>query len=341
MPDLAQATDSRTGSHLIAATLRKELARDPSIVVFGEDVAHLGGVFGATRRLRGEFGDERVFDTPVSETAFVGMAVGAAQAGLRPIVEIMFVDFAGVCFDQIANQMAKNHYMAGGRVQVPLVLRAAVGSIGSAAQHSQVLSATFAHIPGLKVVFPGSHGDLQRLLVAAIRDDSPVIFLEHKRLLKAHVGDLPLIDAISADEQVDPEPLGKLRQIRPGPDLTIVTAGWMVQESLKAASELTQKGISAGVVDLRTLVPLDREGLAEVGRKTRNVLVVDEDYTSYGMAAEVICSIAEQLGPHAPRMARIGLDVPLPASRVLEDEVLPGDTAIARAGEALAAGSCH
>lgn len=340
MPDLAQATDSRTGSHLIAATLRQELARDPSIVVFGEDVAHLGGVFGATRRLHGEFGDQRVFDTPVSETAFVGMAVGAAQAGLRPIVEIMFVDFAGVCFDQIANQMAKNHYMAGGRVQVPLVLRAAVGSIGSAAQHSQVLGATFAHIPGLKVVLPGSHGDLQRLLVAAIRDDSPVIFLEHKRLLRAHVGDLPLSEAIPAGEQADPEPLGRLRQIRPGPDLTIVTAGWMVQESLKAASELARKGISAGVVDLRTLVPLDRDGLAEVGEKAKNILVVDEDYTGYGMTAEVICSIAEQLGPRAPRMARIGLDVPLPASRVLEDEVLPGDTAIARAGEALVARSC-
>src|SRR5579859_391698 len=256
MPDLAQAADSRTGSHLVAAALRQELARDPSIVVFGEDVAHLGGVFGATRRLRGEFGDERVFDTPVSETAFVGMAVGAAQAGLRPVVEIMFVDFAGVCFDQIANQMAKNHYMAGGRVRVPLVLRAAVGSIGSAAQHSQVLSATFAHIPGLKVVFPGSHGDLQRLLVAAIRDDSPVIFLEHKRLLKARVGALPLSDAVPADDQVDPEPLGTLRQVRPGSDLIIVTAGWMVQESLKAASELARKGISAGVVDLRTLVPI-------------------------------------------------------------------------------------
>jgi acetoin:2,6-dichlorophenolindophenol oxidoreductase subunit beta len=340
MPDVAQTADSRTGSHLVAAALRQELARDRSIVVFGEDVAHLGGVFGATRRLRGEFGDERVFDTPVSETAFVGMAVGAAQAGLRPIVEIMFVDFVGVCFDQIANQMAKNHYMAGGRVRVPLVVRAAVGSIGSAAQHSQVLSATFAHIPGLKVVFPGSHGDLQRLLVAAIRDDSPVIFLEHKRLLKARVGALPLSDAVSADDQVAPEALGTLRQVRPGSDLIIVTAGWMVQESLKAASELARKGISAGVVDLRTLVPLDRDGLAEAGRKARRVLVVDEDYSSYGMAAEVICSIAERLGPDAPRVARLGLDVPLPASRVLEEEVLPGDKAIVQAAEALVAGSC-
>jgi pyruvate/2-oxoglutarate/acetoin dehydrogenase E1 component len=331
------ATDLRTGSHLIADVLRQELARDPSVVVFGEDVAHLGGVFGATRRLRREFGDERVFDTPVSETAFVGMAVGAAQAGLRPVVELMFVDFAGVCFDQIVNQMAKNHYMAGGRVQLPVVLRAAAGSIGSAAQHSQVLGATFAHIPGLKVAFPGSHGDLQRLLVTAIRDDSPVVFLEHKQLLKARVDALPLSDALPAGEPVQPEPLGRLRQVRPGQDVTIVSAGWMVQESLKAADALAGRGISAGVVDLRTLVPLDRDGLANVASQVPHLLVVDEDYTSYGMAAEVVCTIAERLGPGGPRMARIGLDVPLPASRALENEVLPGSRMIAHAAAALVA----
>lgn len=345
MPEKAAVTDqqtapadTRTGSHLVAAVLRQELARDPSVVVFGEDVAHLGGVFGATRRLRREFGGERVFDTPVSETAFVGMAVGAAQAGLRPVVELMFVDFAGVCFDQIANQMAKNHYMAGGRVQLPLVLRAAAGSIGSAAQHSQVLGATFAHIPGLKVVFPGSHGDLQRLLVSAIRDDSPVVFLEHKQLLKARADALPLSDALAAGEPAEPEPLGRLRRVRPGSDITIVTAGWMVQESLKAASALAGRGISAGVADLRTLVPLDRDGLADVASRVPHLLVVDEDYTSYGMAAEVVCTIAERLGPGGPRMARIGLDVPLPASRALENAVLPGSSMIADAAATLVAG---
>lgn len=330
-------TDTRTGSHLVASVLRQELARDPSVVVFGEDVAQLGGVFGATRRLSREFGDERVFDTPVSETAFVGMAVGAAQAGLRPVVELMFVDFAGVCFDQLANQLAKNHYMSGGKARLPVVVRTAVGSIGSAAQHSQVLGATFAHIPGLKVVFPASHGDLQRLLVTAIRDDSPVIFLEHKQLLKARVDTLPLADALPAGEAVEPTPLGQLRQVRAGSDLTIVSAGWMVQESMRAADALAQRGISAGVVDLRTLVPLDRDGLAEVAARTERLLVVDEDYTSYGMTAEVVCAIAERLGPGGPRMARIGLDVPLPASRVLEDEVLPGSFMIAEAAAALAA----
>ncbi|MGH3402543.1 MAG: alpha-ketoacid dehydrogenase subunit beta [Streptosporangiaceae bacterium] len=330
-------TDTRTGSHLVASVLRQELARDPSVVVFGEDVAQLGGVFGATRRLSREFGDERVFDTPVSETAFVGMAVGAAQAGLRPVVELMFVDFAGVCFDQLANQLAKNHYMSGGRARLPVVVRTAVGSIGSAAQHSQVLGATFAHIPGLKVVFPASHGDLQRQLVTAIRDDSPVIFLEHKQLLKARVDGLPLTDALPAGEAVEPAPLGQLRQVRAGSDVTIVSAGWMVQESIRAADALAQRGISAGVVDLRTLVPLDRDGLADVAAHADRLLVVDEDYTSYGMTAEVVCAIAERLGPGGPRMARIGLDVPLPASRVLEDEVLPGGRMIADAAAALAA----
>jgi acetoin:2,6-dichlorophenolindophenol oxidoreductase subunit beta len=333
----AAATDTRTGAHLVAGVLRQELARDPSVVVFGEDVAHLGGVFGATRRLRREFGDERVFDTPVSEAGFVGMAVGAAQAGLRPVVELMFADFAGVCFDQVINQMAKNHYMAGGRVQLPVVLRAAAGSIGSAAQHSQVLGATFAHIPGLKVVCPGSHRDLQRLLVTAIRDDSPVVFLEHKRLLKARVDALPLSDGLPAGEPAEPAPLGRLRHVRPGCDVTIVTAGWMVQESLQAAGALAGRGISAGVVDLRTLVPLDRDGLAEVASRVPHLLVVDEDYASYGMAAEVVCTIAERLGPGGPRMARIGLDVPLPASRALEDEVLPGSSMIAHAAAALVA----
>jgi acetoin:2,6-dichlorophenolindophenol oxidoreductase subunit beta len=334
----AAATDTRTGSHLVAGVLRQELGRDPSVVVFGEDVAQLGGVFGATRRLLREFGDERVFDTPVSETAFVGMAIGAAQSGLRPVVELMFVDFAGVCFDQLANQMAKNHYMAGGRLQLPVVVRAAVGSIGSAAQHSQVLGATFAHIPGLKVVFPGSHRDLQCLLVTAIRDDSPVVFLEHKRLLKARVDALPLSDALAAGEPVDPEPLGRLREVSRGSDVTVVTAGWMVQESLQAADALARRGISAGVVDLRTLIPLDSDGLAAVASQVPHILVVDEDYTSYGMAAEVICTIAERLGPSGPRMARIGLDVPLPASRALENEVLPGTDMIVHAAAALVHG---
>ena len=203
--------DTRTGAHLVAAALAQEMDRDPAVIVFGEDVARLGGVFGATRGLARRFGDRRVFDTPVSETAFVGMAVGAAQAGLRPVVEIMFADFIGVCYDQVLNQMAKNTYMSGARVRVPVVLRTAAGCIGSAAQHSQVLSATFAHIPGLKVAYPASHGDLAGMLVAAVRDDNPVVVLEHKWLLKSRVPDLAFNDAAPAGAPIEERPLGALR----------------------------------------------------------------------------------------------------------------------------------
>jgi len=311
------------------------MLRDASIVVFGEDVAKLGGVFGATRGLARQFGDRRVFDTPVSETAFLGMAVGAAQAGLRPVTELMFVDFLGVCFDQILNQLAKNTYMSGGRLQVPVVLRTAVGCIGSAAQHSQVLSATFAHIPGLKVFYPGSPGDLQGLLVAAIRDDNPVVFLEHKWLLKTRLSELPFNDAQPEDSEIQPSPLGRVRCLREGTDITIVTAGYMAQLALLAASDLEQDGISANVIDLRTLVPLDREGLARAARGAPFLLVLDDDYQAYGMSGEVMATIVEQLGRDAPLMSRHAVDVPIPAAAVLEAEVVPSVSSIKQAARAL------
>ncbi len=334
MPESPRAADRRTGSHLVATVLMQEMQRDEGIVVFGEDVGALGGVFGATRRLQREFGSSRVFDTPISETAFVGMAIGAAQAGLRPITEIMFVDFIGVCFDQVLNQMAKNHYMSGGRVRVPLVLRTAVGSIGSAAQHSQVLSATFAHIPGLKVLFPGTPGDLEGLLVAAIRSDDPVVFLEHKWLLKSRLAEVPFSDAGSPELPVEPSPIGVARRIREGSDVSIFASGWMVQQAMIAATELESEGISAGVVDIRSLVPLDRDGLAEEALKAPRALVVDEDFAGFGTAAEVMASIAERI-PGEVRMARHALDVPQPASKVLEESVVPSPGSIARAAERL------
>ncbi len=329
MAESTPARDRRTGSHLVAAAISQEMRRDDAMVVFGEDVGALGGVFGATRRLQREFGSDRVFDTPISETAFVGMAVGAAQAGLRPIVEIMFVDFIGVCFDQVINQMAKNHYMSGGRVRVPLVLRAAVGSIGSAAQHSQVLAATFAHVPGLKVLFPGTPGDLEGLLVAAIRSDDPVIFLEHKWLLKSRLSELPFNDADSGGTAVEPSPIGKARRIRDGSDVSIITCGWMVQQAVIAADDLESAGISAGVVDIRSLVPLDRDGLAEQALRAQCALVVDEDFAGFGTASEVMASIAERI-PGEVRMARHALEVPQPASKVLEERVVPSARSIAR-----------
>jgi pyruvate/2-oxoglutarate/acetoin dehydrogenase E1 component len=323
--------DSRHGSVLVSQALQQEMRADRRVVVFGEDVAALGGVFGATRQLQRTFGDERVFDTPISESAFVGMAVGAAQSGLRPVVELMFVDFLGVCFDQIANQMAKNHYMSGGRVRVPLVLRTAVGSIGSAAQHSQVLGATFAHIPGLRVVFPSDHADLQGMLVAAVRSDDPVVFLEHKRLLKARDHELAVRHAPAARGAVEPAALDGLRVLRPGRDLMLVAAGWMVQECAGAVDRLAAEGFDVGLVDLRVLAPLDREGLTGAVADAARVLVVDDDYLRYGVSGEVAISISERLARSRPEIRRHGLDVSQPASAVLERRVVPDAESIASA----------
>ena len=330
----AAANDRRNGSQLVAETLHAEMARDSSIIVLGEDVAELGGVFGATRGLLRDYGPERVLDTPISETAFIGAAIGAAQVGLRPVVELMFVDFLGVCFDQIANEMAKHRYMSAGGMPVPLVLRTATGCIGAAAQHSQVLSATFAHIPGLKVAFPSTPGDLRGMLLTAIRDPDPVVILEHKWLLKSRVSELRYCEDLSS--AAEPVPFGRVRRLRAGGDVTIVAAGFMVQHALTAADQLAQEGLEVGVVDLRTLVPLDREGLAREAGCADALLVVDDDYADYGMCGELIATIAEQLGSAAPRMARHAVDVPIPASRILEEAVVPSAASIAAAARRLA-----
>ncbi|MEO8423732.1 MAG: transketolase C-terminal domain-containing protein [Actinomycetota bacterium] len=326
---MSSGVASLTVSQLLAETLSEEMARDPRVVVFGEDVGALGGVFGVSRKLQRTYGSDRVFDTPISETAFIGMAIGAAQAGMIPVVELMFVDFLGVCFDQIMNQMAKNTYMSGGHLAVPVTLRTAVGSIGSAAQHSQVLSATFAHIPGLKVVFPSSPGDACQMLRAAVRDPNPVVFLEHKWVLKSRVELFPWAE--DAHERDSTAEFGKIRVLRPGADVAIVSAGWMVQQAWKAAEALALEEIEASVVDIRTLVPLDRDGLVEVARGVRHLLVVDEDYRDYGMCAEIMATIAERLGPEAPRMARLAPNVSLPASKPLEEAVLPDTRSIVQA----------
>lgn len=329
----AASTRGRNGAALVADALRFELARDPAVIVLGEDIGELGGVFGATRRLLREFGPERVLDTPISETAFLGTAIGAAQSGLRPVVELMFVDFLGVCFDQIANEMAKHRYMSGGRQPVPVVVRTAVGCIGAAAQHSQVLSATFAHIPGLKVVFPATHADLRGMLMTAIRDDDPVIVLEHKMLLKTKGGELPIPENV--DVEPTATPLTGLIRRRPGTDVTIASAGYTVQHALQAARVLEAEGVSAGVVDLRSLVPLDRDGLEREAGAAAALLVVDEDYRDYGMSGEVIATLAERLGRDAPRMARHAPTVPVPAAANLEAAVVPSAASIAAAALAL------
>lgn len=318
-------------SQLIARTLASEMERDARIIVFGEDVGALGGVFGATRNLQRDFGTQRVLDTPISESAFVGLAAGAAQAGLRPVVELMFVDFIGVCLEPVYNQMAKNAYMSAGAVTVPVVLRTAVGCIGAAAQHSQVLSALFAHLPGLKVVFPGAPLDAPGLLRSALADPNPVVFLEHKMLLKTRADRLPYA---GVDQPVIP--FGQAATPRRGTDVTIASAGWMVQLALTAAEALEKDGIDAEVIDLRTLVPVDRATLVESAARTGRLLVVDEDYLSFGMSGELIAVVCEELWERRPRVGRHAVpDVPIPASLPLEQAVIPSADSIADAARRL------
>lgn len=315
-----------TGNKAIAEAIRLEMERDPNVFVMGEDVGAYGGIFGATEGLFQQFGPERVMDTPISETAFIGAAIGAAAEGMRPIVELMFVDFFGVCMDQIYNHMAKIPYMSGGRVKLPMVLMTAVGGgYSDAAQHSQTLYATFAHLPGMKVVAPSTPYDLKGMMISAIRDDNPVVFMFHKTLqglgwmdqLDASVGHVP--------EEAYTVPIGKAKVVREGTDITIVGIQMTTHYALEAAKKLEQHGIQAEVIDLRSLVPLDRETILQSIKKTHRLLVVDEDYLSYGMTAEIAAIAAEDglYDLEAPVKRLAVPDVPIPYSRPLEQFVLP------------------
>lgn len=315
-----------SGNKAVAEAIRLELERDPNVFVMGEDVGAYGGIFGATEGLFQKFGPERIMDTPISETAFIGAAVGAAADGMRPIVELMFVDFFGVCMDQIYNHMAKIPYMSGSRIKLPMVLMTGVGGgYNDAAQHSQTLYATFAHLPGMKVVAPSTPYDLKGLMISAIRDDNPVVFMFHKTLqglgwmdqLDASVGHVP--------EEAYTVPIGKAKVVREGTDITIVGIQMTVHHALEAAKKLEQQGIQAEVIDLRSLVPLDRETILQSIKKTHRLLVVDEDYLSYGMTSE-IAAIAAEDGLYdldAPVKRLAVPDVPIPYSRPLEQFVLP------------------
>ncbi|MED4906159.1 alpha-ketoacid dehydrogenase subunit beta [Parageobacillus thermoglucosidasius] len=315
-----------TGNKAIAEAIRQEMERDPNVFVMGEDVGVYGGIFGATEGLFQQFGPERVMDTPISETAFIGAAIGAAAEGMRPIVELMFVDFFGVCMDQIYNHMAKIPYMSGGRVKLPIVLMTAVGGgYSDAAQHSQTLYATFAHLPGMKVVAPSTPYDLKGMMISAIRDDNPVVFMFHKTLqglgwmdqLDASVGHVP--------EEAYTVPIGKAKVVREGTDITIVGIQMTTHHALEAAKKLEQHGVQAEVIDLRSLVPLDRETILQSIKKTHRLLVVDEDYLSYGMTAEIAAIAAEEglYDLDAPVRRLAVPDVPIPYSRPLEQFVLP------------------
>ena len=328
-------TRKLTMAAAISEAISQELDRDPEVFVLGEDVGKYGGIFGATGGLLAKHGKDRIIDTPISETAFIGTAIGAAAEGMRPIVELMFVDFFGVCMDMIYNHMAKNTYMAGGNIQLPVVLMTAIGGgYNDAAQHSQCLYGTFAHMPGLKVVVPSNAYDAKGLMTQAIRDNNPVMFMFHKGIMG-----LPWMAYFEGSTNEVPEeaytiPFGKANVVRAGTDITIVTLSQMVQKAVIAADQLAGLGISAEVIDLRTVVPLDRVAVLESVKKTGRLLVADEDYLSFGLSGEIAALIAENLDSVALKapIKRLAVpDVPIPYSRPLEQFVIPPVDAIVKA----------
>jgi pyruvate dehydrogenase E1 component beta subunit len=323
-----------TYQQAINEALAQEMERDPSVVLFGEDVAGgagapgdddaWGGVLGVTKGLYGKFPD-RVLDTPISESAYVGAAAGAAASGLRPVAELMFVDFMGVCFDQIFNQAAKFRYMFGGRAKTPMVIRTMWGAgIRAASQHSQALHSLFTHIPGLKVVAPATPYDAKGLLIQAIRDDDPVIFFEHKVLYDTQ-GDVP--------EEPYVIPFGEANFVREGTDVTIVALGRMVLLAQQAAETLQAEGISCEIVDPRTTSPLDLDSILESVEGTGRLVVVDEGHPRCGFAADIVAQVSQEAHADltaAPRMVTPP-HTPVPFSPILEDAYLPSPETIAAA----------
>ena len=303
----------------IATAMRE----DPSVFLAGEDVAGYGGVFGTTRGLLEEFGPERVVDTPISEAGLAGLGVGAAATGLRPIIEIMFMDFIGIAMDQLVNQMAKMKYMFGGKVTLPVTIRTFAGAgMSMAAQHSQSLEAWLCHVPGLKVVMPATPYDAKGLLITAVRDDNPVVVVENKLSLGI-TGPVP--------EEPFAVPLGVARVAREGPDVTIVALGRMLHEALTAAESLAEEGVEAEVVDPRTLSPLDITTIAESVRKTNRVVVVHEAVRFGGFGAEIASQVQEEAFDFldAP-VARVGAPFsPVPFSPALEKQYVPDAARIA------------
>lgn len=303
----------------IADAIDEEMQRDPDVVLFGEDVAIAGGVFQTTRGLQATHGPERVFDTPISELALTGAAFGSAITGLRPIIEMMFGDFCTLSMDGLVNHASKHWFLSNETVSVPLVVRTAVGGGGRFGPiHSQVPAAWHMSVPGLKIVAPATPADAKGLLKAAIRDDNPVLFMEHKMLyaMKGEVG-------------TEAVPLSKARVARSGTDLTIVTAMKGVHDALVAADELAASGIDVEVIDLRTLRPLDLETILRSVRRTRRVLVVEEGPRTGGWAAEVLASIVEEaLGEFEDAWRLTNPDLPLPVSPPLEDAFLPSSARI-------------
>jgi acetoin:2,6-dichlorophenolindophenol oxidoreductase subunit beta len=313
------STPERIGTirEAINEALHEEMQRDPAIILMGEDVGLAGGVFKITNGLLKAFGPERVFDTPIAEAGIVGLAVGAAMTGLRPIVEIMFSDFTTLASDQIVNQAAKLRYMTAGQTKVPMVVRTAMGAgRRAAAQHSQSLHAWYCHIPGLKVVLPSTPADAKGLLKSAIRDDNPVIFMEDKMMYNQK-GPIPPGDYTF--------PLGKARVHREGRHAVVICTSSMLYPALEAADVLSKDGIEIMVIDPRTLSPLDTDTLIQAAKETGHALIVDEGYRSFGVTAEIAARIQEAAFDYLDEpVRRLGaLDVPVPFAPSLEDLTIP------------------
>jgi pyruvate/2-oxoglutarate/acetoin dehydrogenase E1 component len=293
--------------------------------LLGVDIAE-GGPFMATQGLLDQFGEKRVVSTPITESAIIGAGIGAALAGLRPVAELMFVDFVGVCLDQLFNQAAKIRYMFGGKAKIPIVLRTTCGAgFNAGAQHSQSLEAWFMHVPGLKVVMPSTAYDAKGLLISSIRDDNPVVFIEHKGLYFEAIGEVP--------DEIYTIPIGKADIKREGQDITIVATGKMVTHALSAAEKLSAEGISAEVLDPRSLSPLDEDAILESVRKTHRLVIAHEEVKFAGSGAEIAALVAEKAIDYidAPILRVAAPFTPVPFSPVLESEFIPGEENILQA----------
>jgi acetoin:2,6-dichlorophenolindophenol oxidoreductase subunit beta len=305
--------------------LREEMQKDPTVFIAGEDVGNAGGSFGITRGLIDEFGASRVIDTPISESAIVGMAVGASSTGMRPIIEIMFMDFIAVCFDPIINQAAKMRYMSGGQMTLPLVIRTQCGAgVNAGPQHSQSLEALLFHIPGIKVVMPSNPYDAKGLLKAAIRDNNPVVFIENKTLYGMK-GEVP--------EEEYTIPIGQAKVVKEGKDVTIVALGQMVNKALAAAKTLENNGISPEIIDPRTISPLDTETIKQSVKKTGRLIIVHEAVKIGGVGAEIAAMVQEEVFDYldAPIQRVAAPFTPVPYSKSLEDYYLPNENDIINA----------
>lgn len=313
--------------------LREEMKRDPNVFIVGEEVGEYGGAYKVTQGLLDEFGAERVIDTPISEEAIAGTGIGAAMVGLRPIVEMMTINFALLAMDQIVNHAAKLHYMSGGQISIPMTVRAAqAAGLQLGAQHSQNLEPWFAHVPGLKVIAPGTPADAKGLLKSAIRDNNPVIYLEHEAIYGSK-GEVPEEEYLT--------PIGVAEVKREGTDVTLITYARMLLYCQKAAEQLASEGIEAEIVDVRTLRPLDTDTIVSSVKKTHRAIVVEEDWKSVGMGAEIAARIVENAFDYldAPVIRLSLAETPMPYSKPLEQSAIPSVDDIIRAARQIVGGN--